>query len=66
MSDDDDLVKEIQRKIQQMFPQGLSVPNGVSEDEAVQAVQDQFTVAGFDCPEEQARDLMRQARDSDK
>jgi hypothetical protein len=41
-----------------MFPEGVSVPTGVSEDEAVQAVQDQFTVAGFDCPEEQARDLV--------
>jgi hypothetical protein len=62
MSDDDDLAKEIQRKIEGMFPEGVSVPTGVSEDEAVQAVQDQFTVAGFDCPEEQARDLVRQAR----
>jgi hypothetical protein len=59
MSDDDDLVNEIQRKIQEMFPEGVSVPTGVSEDEAVRAVQDQFTVAGFDCPEEQARDLVR-------
>lgn len=59
MSGDDDLVKEIQRKIQELFPEGVSVPTGVSEDEAVQAVQDQFTVAGFDCPEEQARDLVR-------
>ena len=59
MSDDEDLVKEIQRKIQEMFPEGVSVPTGVSEDEAVQAVQDQFTVAGFDCPEEQAQDLVR-------
>jgi hypothetical protein len=62
MSDDDDLA-EIQQKIQEMFPEGVSVPTGVSEDEAVQAVQDQFTVAGFDCPEGQARDLVRQARD---
>ncbi|MGZ6806901.1 MAG: hypothetical protein ACXVGG_09770 [Mycobacteriaceae bacterium] len=59
MSDDEDVVKEIQRRIQEMFPEGVSVPSGVSEDEAVQAVQDQFTVAGFDCPEEQARDLVR-------
>jgi len=58
MSDDDDLA-EIRQKIQEMFPEGVSVPTGVSEDEAVQAVQDQFTVAGFDCPEEQARDLVR-------
>jgi hypothetical protein len=59
MSDDDDLVNEIQQKIQEMFPEGVSVPTGGSEDEAVQAVQDQFTVAGYDCPEEQARDLVR-------
>jgi hypothetical protein len=31
--------------INKNFPQGVNVPTGVSEDEAVQAVQEQFGMA---------------------
>jgi hypothetical protein len=63
---DDDWADDIQKYIEENFPKGVNVPTGVSEDEAVRAVQEQFTKAGFGCPEEQARDLVRQARDRDK
>lgn len=48
------------------FPQGVNVPTGVSEDEAVQAVQEQFGKAGFDCPAETARGIVHHAWDSSK
>jgi hypothetical protein len=49
----------IQDFIDKNFPQGVNVPTGVSEDDAVRAVQEQFTNAGFDCPDETARGLVR-------
>jgi len=66
MADDDDVVEDIQRQAQdlidQLQQQGIVVPTGVSEDEAVQMVQDQFSEAGFECPDDQAREIVRQAR----
>lgn len=63
MANEDDLAEEIRRKIQAGFPNGLRVPLGVSEDEAVRAVQDQFREAGLDCSDEAAREIVGQALD---
>src|SRR5262249_25149952 len=61
VADEDDLAEEIWRKIQTRFPMGVSVPLGVSEDEAVRAVQDQFREAGLDCSDEAAREIVGHA-----
>ena len=66
MADDDDVVEDIQRQAQdhlidQLQQQGIVVPTGVSEDEAVQMVQEQFSEAGFECPDDQAREIVREA-----
>ena len=66
MADDDDVVEDIQRQAQdhlidQLHQQGIVVPTGVSEDEAVQMVQEQFSEAGFECPDDQAREIVREA-----
>jgi hypothetical protein len=61
VANDDDLAEEIRRKIQAGFPNGLRVPLGVSEDEAVRAVHDQFREAGLDCSDEAAREIVWQA-----
>ena len=52
----------IQDYIDKNFPKGVSVPTGVSEEEAVESVKKQFTDAGFDCPDETARGLVQEAR----
>jgi hypothetical protein len=62
VADEDDLAEEIWRKIQARFPSGVSVPLGVSEDEAVRAVRDQFREAGLDCSAEAAREIVGHAR----
>jgi hypothetical protein len=66
MADDDDVVEDIQRQAQdhlidQLQQQGIVVPTGVSEDEAVQMVQEQFCESGFECPDDQAREIVREA-----
>jgi hypothetical protein len=61
VADEDDLAEEIWQKIQARFPEGVSVPLGVSEDEAVRAVQDQFREAGLDCSDEAAREIVGHA-----
>jgi hypothetical protein len=58
----DEVAKAVERHVKENFPEGVSVPTGVSEDEAVRAVQKQFEDAGFGCPDETARDLVRRAR----
>lgn len=57
----DAVTKAVEQYVEQNFPKGISVPTGVSEDEAVRAVQDQFRKSGFDCPDETARDLVHEA-----
>jgi hypothetical protein len=52
---------DIQRHLDDNFPKGVSVPLGVDEDEAIRSVQEQFTDAGFGCPEEAARGLVHEA-----
>jgi hypothetical protein len=51
----------VQRHVDENFPKGVSVPTGVSEDEAIRAVQEQFQEAGFACPEETARMIVQEA-----
>jgi hypothetical protein len=64
MADDDidNLVKQMQNHVEDTFPAGVSVPTGVSDDEAIRAVQDQFRRAGYDCPVETARELVEKAK----
>lgn len=58
MSDLDDV---IERYIEKHFPDSVHVQTGVSEDEAIRSVQDQFDDAGFECSEETARGLVQKA-----
>jgi hypothetical protein len=51
----------VRNYINENFPKGVNVPTGVSDDEAIQAVQQQFRDAGFDCPDETARGLVHEA-----
>jgi hypothetical protein len=51
----------VRNYINENFPKGVNVPTGVSEDEAIQAVQQQFRDAGFGCPDETARGLVHEA-----
>jgi hypothetical protein len=60
----DDLSAQIEAYVQKNFPKGVSVPTGVSEDEATRAVQEQFREAGFDCSDETARGIVRHAWDN--
>lgn len=57
----DDLTTQIEDYVEKNFPKGVSVPTGVSEDEAIQAVKKQFRDAGFDCPDETARGIVQHA-----
>jgi hypothetical protein len=69
MADDDwadNVADRIRKHVDENFPKGVSVPTGVSEDEAVRAVQEQFTKAGFGCPEKKAREIVRKAWESNK
>lgn len=56
-----DLADDIKRYVNDNFPEGVSVPTGVSEDEASRSIQEQFRTAGFGCPEETARGLVHEA-----
>lgn len=47
--------------INENLPKEVDVPTGVSEAEAIKAVQQQFRDAGFDCPEAAARGLVQEA-----
>ena len=49
--------------IEKNFPKGVLVltPDEASEDDAARDVQRQFTDAGFDCPDDTARGLVRKA-----
>ncbi len=58
MSDLDHL---IERYIEEHFPESVNVPTGVSEDEAIRSVQEQYDGAGFECSEETARGLVQKA-----
>jgi hypothetical protein len=47
--------------INKNFPNGIGVPTGVSEDEAIQVVKKQFGERGFDCPDDMARRIVLHA-----
>ena len=51
---------EIRRHIEDTFPKGVRVPTGVSEDVAIRRVQAQFHQAGYECPEQKARELVHE------
>lgn len=57
------IAKAVEQHINKNFPKGVSVLTGVTDDEAVRDVQRQFQEAGFDCPDETARDIVRRARE---
>jgi hypothetical protein len=59
-----EVTKAVEQYVNDNMPEGVSVPTGVSEDEAARAVQERFTKAGFGCPDELARDIVRRARES--
>lgn len=59
---EDDFLRAIQRYHDEHPVDKIQVPEDVSEDEAVRAVQEQIEQAGFSCPEEQALEIVRQAR----
>ena len=58
----DEIARAVKQHVEENFPKGIHVRTGVSDDEAVRDVQQQFQDAGFDCPDETARDLVRRAR----
>lgn len=48
----------LRRHIFHTFPEGVSVPRGVTEAEAIRAVQQQFTDVGCDLPTDSARQIV--------
>ncbi len=62
VGDTDVVVDGLRRHIFRTFPEGVSVPQGTSEDEGIRAVQQQFTDAGYDMPADSARNIVRRAR----
>jgi hypothetical protein len=56
-----DLGDEIERYVQEHFPEGVFVRAGGSEDDAIRSVQEQFDDAGLECSEETARGLVQEA-----
>jgi hypothetical protein len=61
---DDDLANEVQREAQKhidILGGEVEVPDGVSEEEAVRAVKQQFRDADMECPDDEARRLVRAA-----
>jgi hypothetical protein len=57
------LADGLRRHIYQTFPEGVSVPQGVTEDEAICAVQQQFTDAGYEMSTDSARNIVHRAWD---
>jgi hypothetical protein len=57
-----DLGDAIERYVKDNFPEGVNVPLGVSEEDAIRSVQEQYEEAGFHCPDETARNLVQEAR----
>jgi hypothetical protein len=63
VDDIDKIAAQIEQHVKDTFPEGVSVPapDEASEDEAVSAVQEQFAEAGFECPDAEARRIVRHA-----
>jgi hypothetical protein len=65
VTDDDiveDVVGDMERYFDEHCPDEVQVPDSISDDEAVRAVQHQYGQAGFECLEEQAREIVQEAR----
>jgi hypothetical protein len=63
---DDEVFDDIKGQAEDLIAQlggQIEVPTGVSEDEAVRAVQRQFRRAGFVCPDDEARWIVRRVCD---
>lgn len=52
---------EIGRYLAEHFPEGVHVPAGGSEADAIRSVQEQFDDAGLECSDETARGLVQEA-----
>ena len=61
--DIDNIVNSIKSTWTTTSPKRVSVPTPeeATEDEAIRSVQKQFETAGFDCPEDTARELVQAA-----
>jgi hypothetical protein len=63
--DVENIVKGIKKHVGNNFPEGVFVPSPdeANEDDAIRFVQKQFKEAGFDCPRDTARGVVRRAWD---
>jgi hypothetical protein len=61
---EDNPIGEIQKYLNEHPSDEIHVPDGVGDAEAVHAVQQLYDQAGFDCPEAQAQEIVREARNS--
>jgi hypothetical protein len=68
MADDDldpQVLEDLNRQAEEQdsqLPETVEVPTGVSEDEAMEAVKKQMAEAGFECPDDKAREIVRAAQ----
>jgi hypothetical protein len=61
VGDTDFVVDGLRRHIFRTFPEDVSVVQGVTEDEGIRAVQQQFTDIGHEIPADSARNIVRRA-----
>jgi len=59
---DDGAIGAIKAFLEQNPPDEISIPDSVGHAEAVHAVQEQYDEAGLECTEEQAEEIVREAR----
>jgi hypothetical protein len=57
-------IAAIKAFLDQNPPDEIDIPDSVGDAEAVHAVQHQYDVAGLECTEEQAEEIVREARSS--
>ena len=58
----EDVIGDMQRYVDEHSPQRVHIPDSISDEEAVLAVQHEHEQAGFECLEEQAREIVLEAR----
>jgi hypothetical protein len=61
----DDVVGDMERYVDEHSPDRIHLPDSVSDEEAVLAIQHEHQQAGFECLEEQAREMVLEARSHD-
>ncbi|WP_195166901.1 hypothetical protein [Mycobacteroides abscessus] len=61
---DDDFMRQVNDYVEKNAPKKIEVPDDISEDEAVLAIQKQFEDAGFGCDRDTALEIIQEARDS--